>query len=511
MSVWRINGTRVPFPQYWMPWAKKLVWLSLGLSMAGCTLGPIFSRPGSPNHADYSSAENPLATSTEAVAGRDGQSQRFVKGLDLPAQWWQLFRSPSLNELIEQALKNNNDLKAAQAALRLANENVKAQQGFFFPTVQAGVSPNRQRNAVGTLSPTLASGNAIYNLYTSQVAISYAPDVFGLNRRLVESLKAQAEFQSHLLQATYVTLTANVAQAAVQEASLRSQIQANESLIKIQKEQLSIFNQQLNLGAVSMNDIAAQEAQLAQTQALLPPLKQQLSIQRNLLTALSGQLPQDSIKQSFELNSLHLPDTLPVSLPSSLVDQRPDVRAAEATLHSATAQIGVAMANRLPQFSITAAAGGASTVFSQMFRADNVFWGIASSATQTLFDGRTLLHRKLAAEAAFEQAAAQYRSTVVGAFQNVADALRALEYDAQALKAQSEAEQATAKSLSFAQKGFELGSVSYLAVLNAQQAYQQSLIGVAQARASRYADSIALFQALGGGWWNNPELNRLEK
>lgn len=472
--------------------------------VAGCTVGPDFHRPEAPRAGGYTAEATALQTSSANVPG--GEAQRLIQGMDLPGQWWTLFHSEELDRLIDKSLKANPNLLAAQAALREAMENVYAQIGFYYPTVQASFSPSRQKNPVGTLSPTLTSGQPIFNLYTAQVSVGYAPDVFGGNRRQVESLLAQAEFQRFQLEATYLTLTSNVVVTALQEASLRAQIAATERVVNIETEQVEISRRQYALGAIAMGDVVAQEAVLAQTMATLPNLKKQLALQRDLLTALAGRFPSDEPTEKFELSTLHLPQELPLTLPSKLVEQRPDIRSAEAQLHAASAQIGVATANMLPQITLSAALGGTATQFGELLASNNVFWSIAGSATQTVFAGGTLLHRKRAAIAAYDQAAAQYRSTVISAFQNVADSLRALQYDAEALNAQVAAEHAAAENLGIARRALQLGSISYLAMLSAEQTYQQAVINLVQSRTSRYMDTAALFQALGGGWWNRSDV-----
>lgn len=330
-------------------------------------------------------------------------------------------------------------------------------------------------------------------------------DVWGGNRRQVESLQAQADAQRFLLQATYVTLTANVVAAAVQEASLRAQIAATQDIIAISSKALTLLRKQFELGYVAGLDVAAQEAALAQVQQQLPPLQKQLEQNRNLLAALAGRFPHDDLDERFELAALHLPQELPVSLPSRLVEQRPDVRVAEETLHAAGAQVGVAIANWLPQFTINATYGGSATDFAQMFAHNNPYWMVGGTALQMLFDGNTLLHRQRAAAAAFEQAAAQYRSTVLTAVQNVADTLYALQADAESLTAAVLAERAAKRTLDLTLKQQQLGYTNYLALLSAQQAYQQTVITRVQAQANRFADTGALFLALGGGWWNRPD------
>ncbi len=467
-------------------------------------MGPDFFRPAAPAVEGYT--PEPLSAHTASTDVSGGEAQSFVQDMDIPGRWWELFHSQPLNSLIEQAVKNNPTMQAAQAALRQAKENVYAQQGFYYPNIQGNFSWSHQQNPVETLAPTLTSNAPIFSLYTPQASVSYVPDVFGGNRRQVESLKALSESQRFQLEATYLTLTSNVAVAAIQEASLREQIAATEKVIRIENEQLDILRRQNALGAIAKADVVAQETVFAQTQATLTPLKKQLAIQRDQLTALAGRFPSDQPAEKFELSNLQLPQDLPVSLPSKLVEQRPDIRAAEEQLHAASAQVGVAIANMLPQITLNASAGSTATMFSQLFTHGTNFWSLAGSLTQPIFDGGILLHRKRAAEAALDQATALYRSTVITAFQNVTDTLRALQYDADAVKAQVAAEHAAAESLEISRRQLQLGAISYIALLNAEQAYQQAVINVAQARSSRYADTAALFQALGGGWWNRSDI-----
>jgi NodT family efflux transporter outer membrane factor (OMF) lipoprotein len=430
-----------------------------------------------------------------------GEEQRLVPGQDLPADWWTLFGSPPLNALVAKALGASPTLAAVEASVRQARELYFAGQGAFYPTVQASYSPSRQK-ASASLSPPLSTPDLSFDLHTTQGTLSYALDVFGGTRRQVESLRATAEGQRFLLEAAYLTLTSSLVSAAIQEALLRAQIAATNEIVDISARSLALFRRQFELGAVTRLDVAAQEAALAQVQQTLPPLQKQLEQTRDLLTALSGRFPSDELDETFELASLRLPQDLPVSLPSTLVARRLDVRAAEAQLHAASAQIGAALAARLPQFAITATAGGTATAFSQMFASGNPYWAVAAVVAQTVFDGGTRLHQQRAAEAAYEQSAAQYRTTVIGAFQNVADSLHALLADADTLKAAVAAEQATKTTLDITTEAQRLGAANYLAVLTAQQAYRQALLARVQAQAARLSDTVALFQALGGGWWH---------
>jgi NodT family efflux transporter outer membrane factor (OMF) lipoprotein len=466
-------------------------------------MGPDFHRPAPPGVESYTATPLPAKTASADVVG--GEAQAFLQDMDIPGQWWMLFHSKALNDLIEQALKANPDLEAAQAALREARENVYAQQGALFPSVNANFNPTRQKTA-GVLASPLASGSNIFSLYTAQVSVAYALDVFGGTRRQVESLKAQADSQRFQLEATYLTLTSNVVVGAVGEAALRGQIAEARRIKEIQAQSLDLLRRQYALGQVAAVDVAAQEAALAQTEATLPPLEKQLAQLRDLLARLAGCFPSEALAEKFELSSLNLPQDLPLSLPSKLVEQRPDVRSAEEQLHAASAAIGVAIANRLPNITLSANVGSVATAISQSFTPYAGFWGLAANLMQPVFQGGTLLHRQLAAEAAYDQALALYRGTVLTAFQNVADTLYAIQCDADGLKAAVAAEQAAAKSLSIARARLELGDINYLSLLNAEQTYHQAVMNKVQALANRYADTAALFQALGGGWWNRSDV-----
>ena len=471
------------------------------ISLAGCEVGPDFKQPTPPDANGYT-REPLLQTASARTDG--GAAQKFVADRDIPAEWWTLFHSEPLNRLIEQALRTNPDLDAAQAALRQANENVYAQQGALFPQASVGFQAERERLSGSVFGqPNL---HATFSLVTPTLNVSYAPDVFGGTRREIESLEAQADYQRFQLEATYLTLTSNVVVAAITEASLRGQIAATQDIIRDQTEQLRVVRDRFNLGAASQSDVLTQEAQLAQTRTTLPPLQKQLAQARDQLTALAGSTPDREIAETFELAGMQLPSELPLSLPSQLVEQRPDIRAAEAQLHSASAEVGVATANQLPRFSISAALGTAAVGFTNVFSASNGVWNIIGGVSQTLFDAGTLLHKKRAAVAAFEQTAAQYRSTVIKALQSVADALRALQSDADALVAQTAAERSAFASLDLARRQYQLGAIDYLTLLNAQRTWQQARIGLVQAEANRFADTAALFQALGGGWWHRTDV-----
>jgi NodT family efflux transporter outer membrane factor (OMF) lipoprotein len=499
----------------------KCRWMALAVAagglLAGCEVGPNYRRPAIPPASSYT--PRPLPPATSSVPGMAaGAVQRFNTARTISAQWWSLFRSPALNKLIEQAFAANPTIDAAVAALKEAQENVYAQRGYFYPTVQVSYQGERTKLAgnIATSSAPGIQGNGenitplgpaepvTYNFHTAQLTVGYVPDLFGANRRQVESLRAQADAALYQLDAAYVTLASNVVAAAIQEASTRAQIAAVQTIIRSNERSLQILRNQRRVGYAARLDVAAQELALAQAQALLPPLARQLAQTRDLIRVLAGNAPDHDVPETFTLDALHLPERLPLSLPSQLIEQRPDVLAAEEQVRSASAEVGVAVANRLPQFALTAALGGEATKIPQLFWSSGTFWSVLGSASQPLFDAGTLRHRQNAAEQALAQAAAQYRSTVLTAFQNVADTLHALYTDADALRSAVKVEQAARVTLQLTQEQFRVGYANGLAVLTAQQAYQQAVIARVQAQAARFGDTAALFQALGGGWWNQP-------
>jgi NodT family efflux transporter outer membrane factor (OMF) lipoprotein len=471
------------------------------LLSVGCVVGPNFKKPAAPDVPGY--VPTPPATTSSTPHVQGGEAQGFLEGRDIPGDWWTLFHNKPLNNLIERALKANPDLKSAQAALLVARENTLAQHGFYYPNVSAGFSAARGRSSPD-ISPVTFSGALNYSLYTPQVVVSYVPDVFGLNKRTIESLQAQEEQARFALAATHITLSSNIVAGALQEASLRGQIEATNELISINRKMLEILQGQLGRGYASELDVAAEQAQLAQLAATLPPLLKQLAQQRDQLAVLAGGFPSHELGETFELSSFQLPPQLPLSLPSQLVEQRPDVRQAEENLHAASALVGVARANRLPSFGLTADAGSMAVILGHLFTAG--FWDLAGGVTQPVFDGKTLLHRERAAKAAYTEAEEQYRSTVLTAFQNVADTLHAIKQDADGLKSAADATHAAAVTLELTQKQFGAGYTNTLAVLSAEQSYQQALLNQVQAESNRYTDTAALFQALGGGWWNRSDL-----
>ncbi len=477
--------------------------LVMAALLGACAVGPDFKRPPTGAGDAYTRARLPERTTATSPA--EGGAQRLAPGKEILAQWWTVFHNRELDSLIEEALRANPSVQAAQASLRQADELASAQRAAFFPQVQAQASAVRQKTPIGTLSPTLASGAPTFNLFTGQLNVGYAVDVFGGARRQLESLQAQADTQRYLLEAAQVTVATNVVLLAVQEASLREQLRATERMVSLESEQLAIMRRGVEVGASSAADADAQQVLLAQTQALIAPLRKQLAAGRDALSVLLGRLPSQEPDVQFEIGKLDLPEELPVSLPSSLVSQRPDVRAAEEQMHAASANVGVAIADMLPQLTLSATGGGTSTAASRMFAAGNKFWSAGANLSETLFDAGALYHRERAAVASLDQAGAQYRAAVLAAFQNVADTLQAIDFDAQAFAASMQAQAASERNLAAMRKAYELGSASYLALISAEQAYLQSVVARSQAQANRLVDSAALYEALGGGWWNRAE------
>lgn len=470
---------------------------SAALSVAGCTLGPDFARPQAPPVTMYTAEPLPEQTASAEIAG--GDAQRFLQGMDVPGDWWTQFGSSALNELVDQALKSNADIAAAQAALRQFEQLYRAAEGPLFPQVNSSGFVEREADFTG--SP--------FNLYNASVNVSYILDVFGGVRRSIEASGAVEENQRFQLEATYLTLISNVLTTAILTASLSAQIAAINDIIAAQSQELDLLNQQFELGAVARGDVLQQQSQLAATQASLPPVQKQLIQARNLLSVLLGGTPAEIKVPNFELVDLKLPQELPLSVPSKLVEQRPDIRASEALLHQASAQVGVATANQFPNFSL---GGSISSVTNSrsgspaFFSPDSFAWTLAASVAAPIFRGGALEAQKRAAVFAYDRANAQYRGTVLNAFANVANVLTALQLDAETLRVQLYAEQTAEQSLEITQERFQAGAIAYLSLLDAQRTYQQARIALVIAQANRYADTVALFQSLGGGWWNRQDV-----
>jgi NodT family efflux transporter outer membrane factor (OMF) lipoprotein len=485
--------------------SKPSLIATVAFVLTACAVGPNFKPPAAPDTRGFVPAGALPATTTSAPLP-GGEAQRFVDGLDIPGQWWTLFKSAELNALIDRGLANSPTLEAAQAALRQANETMAAQRGALYPSVTGSTQFERQRESLAGIGIPGLPADSIFNLSTATLNVSYTLDAFGGVRRQVESLQAQADYERFTLEATYLTLTANIVTAAITEASLRAQIAATEDIARSQTTQLDITQRRVTAGGASRADVLQQQATLQSTLASLPPLRSQLAQERNQLATYVGSLPADYTGAEFKLDSLTLPADLPVSVPSKFVEQRPDVREYSALLHQATAQVGVATANMLPQLTLTGSYGGETGSYSNIFSPEALVWSAIAGLTQPIFKGGQLLHTRRAAVAAAQEAAANYKATVLTAFQNVSNTLYALQADADALAAETTAERSAAESLKLVQLQYKAGGASYLQVLTAEQTYQTAAVALVKARAQRYADTAALFQALGGGWWNRTDL-----
>ncbi len=472
-------------------------------AFSACSVGPDFQRPEAPATDAYTARE--LPEKTASAPGTGGGAQRFVIGQEISAQWWTLFHSGPLDELVRRALAQSPTLAATKAALRQARENWLAEAGSLFPGVDIGASAARQKIS-GALFGEPNVNVSPFDLYNASVNVSYGLDIFGGVRRELEALQAQIDYEVFQVEAAYLALTSNIVTAAVKEASLRAQIRTTQEVLGVQEKELYLVKRQFEIGGASRPDVLAQRTQLEQTRSTLPPLEKQLSQARHQLAVLIGILPGEAkALPEFDLGGMQLPEELPVGLPSALVRQRPDIRASEALLHKASAEIGVATANLYPQVTLTGSYGSESAKLQDLFKGYTSIWSIAGGLTQPVFQGGKLTAQRRAAIAAYDQAAAQYEETVLSAFQNVADVLRALDEDARTLKSQADADSAAKDTLDLTQKKFDLGALSYLSLLDAERQYEQTQISLVQARAARFADTAALFQAMGGGWWSGKE------
>ena len=477
-----------------------LAWLAVGAF--GCTAGPDFQAPAAPDSTRFTEA--PVTGPTASAGTPGGVAQTLTVDRDIPGEWWALFHSPQITGLVTQALKANPDVAAAQATLRQARETTRAEQGALFPQLSATLQAQRTSEPLAAFG--LGNGSTTFSVLTGELNVSYTLDAFGGIRRQIEQLNAQADYQRFQLEATDLTLAANVITAAITEASLQAQIETTREIIKSDNDALALVRRRFQLGGVSEVDVLQQQSLLDTQVATLPGLRKQLQQTRNALAVYLGGRPDHYAMPTLELNKLMLPADLPLSLPSKLVEQRPDIRAYEALLHSATAAVGVATANMLPQISLSGGYGREGTDFSNLLTPGGILWTIAGSLTQPIFEGGTLSARRRAAKAALDVAAAQYSSTVNTAFQNVANTLVAIQRDAETLKTALAAQKTAAASLAVARSQYEAGAGTYLNVLTAEQTDFSARLNLITARAARFTDTVALFQALGGGWWHRTDV-----
>ena len=469
-----------------------VVFCAAVLGSAGCAVGPDFHRPATPDDRSYT----PEPLSKTAVA--DGKAQQFIEGQGIAANWWHFLGCPALDAIVARAIAANPGIDVARMTLRKNQDSLRAGYGVFFPQVDARAGVSRQR----LNQPPFPSST--FNLFSLSGTVSYTLDIWGGARRQAEVLVAAVEAQRFTLAGTYVMLSSNVVDAVIAQAAYRDEVDATKATLALLKEQVRITKAQAMGGTVPYSNVLSLQSQVASTEATLPPLEEKIDQASDLLAALSGMTPANWRQPALALADLHVPEDLPLSLPSALVRQRSDVLIAEAELHSANASIGVATAEMLPNLTLSADLGANNTALGDLFSARSPFWSIGAGLTQPIFHGGALYYQRKAAIDARDAAAAEYRQTVLGAFQQVADALRGLSHDADAVAAQTEAVETAERAMRLIQANYQAGIGTYLQVLIADGQYLQSKVGYVQAVAQRLQDTVALYVALGGGWWNTP-------
>lgn len=470
-------------------------------TLASCAVGPAYHPPAPPKVQGYTLA--PVAATIPAAhagSAKAGVAQTFAFGAMVNPDWWKAFGSPDLDRLVSQALTRNPNLAAAQATLEEAQYNLKAAKGVFYPQVSLGLAGERTRTS-GAASGGFA-GPQLYNLYTGQVSVSYYPDVFGLNRLVTRGEQAQVDVARDQLSAARLTIEGNVVNVALDLAALNEEVSATEQTVADQRQVLELTQTRYRLGAASQFDVLTQESQLASSEARLPQLEQARDAARHLLATYLGEFPSETgALHTPELADLRLPATLPVSLPSALLRERPDILAAEAQLRAANAQVGEAVARMYPNLQLTGDFGDQSNNGGKLLDPASRIWDLAASLVLPLFEGGALEAQKQATEAAYRVVFANYQNTVLGAFRNVADVLRALQHDSAAFDAEARALQSAQQAFALVRVQYQAGAVDYLSLLTSETQYQNARIAYVQAQAQRYADTAALYVALGGGEW----------
>ncbi|MGO8919407.1 MAG: efflux transporter outer membrane subunit [Stellaceae bacterium] len=481
----------------------RRVLLSMLAVLSGCIVGPDFSRPEPSPAAGY--APSPISL---PAAGPTDVQQHLLPGNPVIAQWWELFRSPALDDTLALAIDGSPTLDTARATLAQAQQAIAAARGALYPQADLGAGATRERASTG-----LSEGSAhiVGNLFTVGPTISYGPDVFGGVHRQVEQQTALAEVQRYELAAAYLSLTGNAVIEAIDIASAREQIAAAKDIIAVDENNVELVRVEQEAGKAATTDVLSAQSQLAADRALLPPIEQQLSVAYDALTILVGKTPAEWTPPAFDLDALHLPTELPVSLPSMFVHERPDILAAEAQLHAASAAIGVATAQLYPSITLTASWTQAAGTTGALFNGSSGLWSVAAGLTAPLFHGGTLEAQRQEAVDAFVAQLGTYRQTVLQAFGQAADTLRALEHDAQALDAQRNALDTAQASLELSQESYKAGQANFLQVLVAQRLFEQARLGYAQAKSQRYLDTAQLFEAMGGAWrdWKDPAISAI--
>ena len=471
------------------------------LLLSGCAVGPDFVRPTAPPVSGYTATATP---GTLAPGGNEAE-QRIVIGHTIATEWWELFRSPPLAEAIRLALAGNQTLAAAQATLAQAQEAITEARAAFYPQIDFAGSVTRQhRNS----SPSRGGSSSTFNLYSLGPTVSYSPDVFGGTRRHVEQEAALAESQGEQLAAAYLTLTGNAVSQAINIAGTRLQIAAAEEIVADDEKNLDLVRTKLDAGKAAETDMLTAETQLANDRTQLPPLQQQLSAARHALSILIGSFPAEWSPPDFDLTDFTLPGDLPLTLPSDLVRERPDILAAEAALHAASAAIGVATAQMYPSITLSASVGQEALTAGTLFTGSSMIWNLASGLTAPIFHGGALAAQRRGTIDAYEASLATYRQTVLQAFAQVADVLEALAHDADLVAEQRYALDVSDQSRALQRLSYGEGKSDLLRLLDAERLYQEARLGYARAEAQRYQDTTQLFVAMGGGWQGVERLAR---
>lgn len=488
-----------------MRWTKALQTLSyLGtLGLVACSVGPDYKQPNAPVATKYTSTKLPQNTVSTPSATSAGKSQHLNTAQQVPENWWYLFHSPQINELVQQGLNNSPDLASAKATLQEAQDTFKAEVGnLMLPAIDFGADASRNRNS--PIQFGSESVNNIFNLYSATGQITYDIDLWGKNRRTLEGYQAQVDYAQYELEGAYLSLSSNIVTTAISIASTERQINVTKEIITAERKILKITQQQYNDGGIAYQSVLLQQTQLAQTQASLPPLQSALAQENHALAVLVGKPTSQQKLPIINLDKIILPTNLPVTLPSSLVAQRPDIQASSALLHVASANIGVAIANILPDLTLSGDYGYTSLSTGDLFTKNKNIWSYGAGLTQPIFHGGGLIYAKNAVESAYNAALGNYQQIVLMAFQNVADALTNLTIDAVAYKRNYQAAKSAKNTFIVTKQQFNLGGVNYLSLLDSQEQYLQTQLQLIKAQATRYSDTVALYQALGGGWWNNP-------
>ena len=479
-----------------------IVVLMLGSSLAACSFEPKLRVPPAPSDKmSYTAGQSPQKT--VAPGGLAGEAQSLQYGTELHEEWWKLFRSKALDTLIATGLKNSPTIAAAQAQMREAQAAARANASIFYPQITGNLQANRSKVTGATFG---GNGGIHYSLINSSIGVSYYPDIFGVNRLVYRNSEELVKYQQWELEAAKLTLTGNIVTTAVDEAATEEQIQATRAIIAKEKKLLELTENQYQAGAIDYSTVMTQKGQMASELATLPPLEQQLAVYRHELAILIGAFPANVKPQNFTISELKLPEKIPVSLPSKLLQQRPDIRAVMAQMKAANAQIGEARAQFYPTVQLSASFGDAASHPGIFFDPVSSIWSLVGAMSQPIFEGGKLEAQKAEAHAAYDVTYANYRSTILNAFDQVANGLRAVEHDAQTLAAQREALQASREALKLAQASYRAGATDYLTLLTAEVQYNTAKIAEIKAQSQRYQDTAALLVALGGGWWNHPDV-----